>query len=154
MCPPQFTCCHQTPNVTVLGGRDLGRRLGHEGGASASRIRAFIRRAMRETISLSAVWAQLSASQAAGLSRHRVCQPPDPGRATLQNHERDEYMTVGQAPGLWYSCCSSLSRHTAPEPTLERGRGVPATSLTHLIRFLRSSSSATDLGEKRGNVTE
>lgn len=73
---------------------------------------------MRETISVSAVWAQLSPSQAAGLSGHRVCQLPDPGRASLQNHERDEYMTVGQAPGLWYSCCSSPSRRTAPEPTL------------------------------------
>ena len=44
-----------TPNVMVLRGGALGKRLGHEGGALMNEISVLIRRDRRERISLSHV---------------------------------------------------------------------------------------------------
>lgn len=54
-------------------------------------IKALLRRAMRERISLPAVWVchkkPAVGRQAAGLTGHQVRQLPDLGQSSLQNHE-------------------------------------------------------------------
>ena len=90
--PPDSYVRILTPNVMVLGGRDLGRCSGHRGGGPMNEVSALIKDPREQSHSLYHVrtqWKESSlCTRRQALARHWIYCCLDLGLPSLQNHEK------------------------------------------------------------------